>query len=342
MAHTTAFPFRLPGNRETIACVYCEHDFEEPAEFRLHMESEHQDFDAAVAFECVKYENFGKIDITECRCRLCYVYLDTLPTIIGHLNEEHELEIDMDFGLQLHPYKLSNKQYICGICDINFLGIRQLGKHFSEHYPRYTCAVCGQQFANSATLHRHHIMKHMGKKYPCQKCLRSFETIQERRVHINNTKDCWNHRCQICGDRFILYQMKVDHLVEVHGHERKTFPCTSCNKVFNTSSTLRMHYRSTHASNFVCSYCDKKFATRTLLENHVVTHTKEKKFNCTQCDKLFPRKKSLDQHMLTHSEVKRFACTVCGRQFNRKMCMKKHLKSFHLEVYMQQYPEQVD
>ena len=56
---------------------------------------------------------------------------------------------------------------------------------------------------------------------------------------------------------------------------------------------------------FQCFVCHKSFALKDNLNQHMVTHTKEKLFKCDLCDKSFIRKSSVNTHMLVHTEIKK-------------------------------------
>lgn len=336
MKYTTAYPFRLPGSGDVMVCVYCMKEIPTCEDYRRHMREEHRKFKPQYAFLHVNWQEYGKVDITDMRCRLCATKFENLETVAKHLVEEHDIDIDLTSGVPLQPYRLEHSQIICGICDASFLGFRQTGKHMSTHFQKVTCDVCGKSYKSNTSLYRHTKLVHQGKMFPCYKCLKGFNSSEERRAHVLSTKRCWSYCCAMCGERFISWPLKQEHLVQVHNQRKKTYPCGECNEVFTDAQNHRIHYTTKHTdNNYKCSFCSVAFESDKRLEDHIVIHTKEKRFPCPVCTKLFPRKKSLSQHMWIHREQKRFECIPCNKKFNQKVSWRGHMKSHHPEQDME-------
>ncbi|XP_077441249.1 uncharacterized protein LOC144063129 [Vanacampus margaritifer] len=92
----------------------------------------------------------------------------------------------------------------------------------------------------------------------------------------------------------------------------------------------KMSKGSHHGDNklFDCPECGKTFTNKSVLKNHMVTHTGEKPFVCTVCNKRFSLKHHMKRHMSVHAEGKAFfPCSVCDRRFRDEAAMKEHVRT---------------
>ncbi|KAL5966979.1 Zinc finger protein SNAI1 [Taenia solium] len=112
---------------------------------------------------------------------------------------------------------------------------------------------------------------------------------------------------------------------EVEEEERATWRCRKCNKIYNSSASLRMHKRS-HSRSWKCHYCEKAFSRNWLLEGHERTHTGEKPFVCPTCQRAFADRSNMRAHMQTHLTVKRCRCPHCPRSFTRRSLLNRHVE----------------
>lgn len=328
--YSTVYPFKLP--EETMVCVYCCDSYPDPAEFRAHMNEEHETFNPRMAFlHCS--EGYIKVDCTNINCRLCFKHFQTLEQVAEHLYSEHKKPLDLNVALGLQPFKFETNKLLCAICNAKSICLRQLSRHTQSHFWRFTCEACGKSYATNTALRSHIRFSHIGNERICRKCKSTFPSIEEKRKHVTETPKCWPHLCYYCGVRFMTWTLKQQHMTEAHGVEKKTHVCPECAEVFENRKKYRTHFRLSHTDdNYVCSCCGMKFETKKSLEEHRVSHTMEKLFPCTVCSKAFPRKKNLAQHMWIHMEHKRFECKLCNKKFNQKVSWKTHMKSYHPEL----------
>ncbi|XP_068625805.1 zinc finger protein 668-like isoform X7 [Battus philenor] len=328
--YATAYPFRLP--EDAMVCVYCCEGYEDPAEYRKHMDVEHQTFKLRMAFiHCS--EGYIKVDCTDLRCRICFERFDAIDDVARHLKEKHQENLNLNYEIGIQPFKLEKDRLFCAICRLKSPCIRQLSRHIQTHFLKYTCEACGKSYATITALRHHITYSHTGENRICRKCKSTFGNLEAKRQHLAESRKCWSHLCNVCGERFMTWTLKQAHLTQVHGTQKRSHICPECGEMFFDRKKYRVHFKISHTDdNFVCSCCGMKFDTKRNLEEHRVVHTKEKLFPCPVCSKSFPRKKNLVQHMWIHSEQKRFGCDICNKQFNQRVSWKTHMKSYHPDL----------
>lgn len=333
--YTTAYPFKLPES--SMVCVYCCDSFPDPAKFREHMHLEHQDFKVRMAFVHVA-EAAVKVDCTDLKCRICFDTLSNLEQAADHLIKKHNKDLSPTHDLGMHPFKIYKDKYSCAICTEKFSTLALLSKHTHSHFVQYTCDSCGKSYASLTSLHCH-LRYNCGtdsdknSKNRCRKCRKIFTSTTERMNHLEKSVRCRQHVCNLCGDRFTTWNMKQNHLKDMHNVPQKTYNCPECHIVFSKRDSLRLHFKTTHTSDYVeCSYCARKFDTDRNLKKHIVIHTGERNFICQVCSKAFPRKSTLGQHMWIHSEVKKHECKICDKTFNQRVSWRTHMKARHPEM----------
>ncbi|XP_034838280.1 zinc finger protein 879-like isoform X14 [Maniola hyperantus] len=333
LEHSTAYPFRVRG-KDNMLCVYCHEEYTNPNDYRAHMDECHESFTVSTAFaHCSSGKEYIKVDLTNLKCRLCSTPCDSLDEIAAHIRDSHGFsQMNTDFDIGMHPYRLSADKWICALCDKKFASLVQLCRHTTSHYRRYTCDVCGRMYLTNEALKHHTRCNHSGS-HVCRKCWSHYPTLEMKREHIKMSKPCWPFCCVTCGDRFISWEKKQEHLMKVHGRAKKVYECPDCDQTFNSRKPFYNHFSLVHSGNsYKCPCCHIKFSTKKQMEEHRFCHTGEKPFRCDECSKTFSRKKNLLQHMWIHSDNKRFACVICKKQFAQKVSLTGHMKSHHPEI----------
>ncbi|XP_073964176.1 uncharacterized protein isoform X12 [Choristoneura fumiferana] len=328
---TTAYPFKIPES--SMVCVYCCDGFEDPIDYRKHMEDEHKSFKVNLAFiHCG--QGYIKVDVTDLKCRICGESLENLDLAAKHLKKTHlNQTLNLKYEIGLQPFRLDDKNnWSCLICSAKALSLRHLSRHTQTHFSKLSCEYCGKCYPTMNSLQQHVRFVHFGHERICRKCKKTFSTAEEKSEHLEKFTECRQYCCTVCGDRFILLREKDAHMTEKHGAPVKTFSCPQCNEIFMAKSRLADHFRRTHSEEkYVCPYCGNNFKHKNAMDRHIIVHTQEKSYPCSSCSKTFHRKSSLTQHMWTHSEYKRFECQPCNKKFNQRVSWKTHMKSYHPE-----------
>ncbi len=204
-------------------------------------------------------------------------------------------------GLKTH---ISNKRYICDVCDSAFSKNDHLKTHQRVHSGEkpFVCDQCSTAFSQSCHL-KTHKRTHSGEKpFVCDQCSTAFSRSCHLKTH------------------------KRTHIAE------KPFACNECNSTFSQLSHLKTHKR-THSGEkpFVCNQCNAAFSRSGHLKTHKRTHTAEKPFACNECNSTFARSSSLTTHKRTHSGEKPFVCDVCNAAFPESRRLKVHKKTHSSE-----------
>ena len=108
--------------------------------------------------------------------------------------------------------------------------------------------------------------------------------------------------------------------------------CDVCRRRFRYRSAMMTHARiHTDEKPFACGECDMKFGNRTVLKNHMLTHTTVREiFQCDQCEKCFLTKSGLWQHRRSHkSTAAATTCTTCDKQLDSMDELREHLVTEH-------------
>ncbi|XP_022819205.1 zinc finger protein OZF-like [Spodoptera litura] len=323
-------PFKCRHNH--LLCYYCGELYSDPELLRQHTLNTHN----PKRFKVTEHKKMVKIDLTRIDCRLCGIKINDLDSFKKHISEIHKKKYYFNYKDSVLPFKLSRDEMKCAICNVLFPYFHALNKHMNEHYSNYVCETCGLGFVDRGRFVMHQ-QRHEEGDFPCPDCGKAFKALYNRDLHIDRV-----HRkkgrvyCPKCDVKLMSYYQKLKHLVEVHGEEPLSFPCTMCERIFETRRTLTIHRRKEHLKDYryECQCCGQKFFTRFALNNHMPTHTGERNFKCKVCEKCYPRLKTLKDHMRIHTNDRRYRCHVCGQAFIQNCSLKGHMKSQHPEYEM--------
>ena len=208
-------------------------------------------------------------------CKLCSKEI-VWNNIQRHIGRKHGI------------YLKEPKQFVCSYCGRVFKEKWNRDNHEAEIHQmlgkektfKFFCAECGKGFTNK-TYYETHLNKHSGEKpFQCPDCGTQFTSEQGLNQHLLR---------QAC---------KMDN-----GISLTSLKCDTCQKEFSSIPKLKLHYlRSSLCSHgddlkpFPCTECDKRFNTAKYLENHMRSHTGERPFQCEKCSKRFKFSNRLKYH----------------------------------------------
>ena len=76
------------------------------------------------------------------------------------------------------------------------------------------------------------------------------------------------------------------------------------------------------------SYNDGGVEKKTLLNNHMRTHIKDKVYNCDKCGITVGTKVLMEKHVKTHT-TNSLSCEECKEEFSNRTNFNKHHQNFH-------------
>ncbi|PZC78532.1 hypothetical protein B5X24_HaOG202098 [Helicoverpa armigera] len=271
ISSTTAYPFRV--NDKSILCVYCQELFEDPDDFRTHMDTEHDYFSIKVAFHHLPKNEFIKADLTNLRCRVCRNGFPNLDAALAHIDSEHGRKIDPNAKLGVMPYLLHKDVFNCAVCEKNFPSLFHLNRHTITHFLSYVCHVCGNSYVATTGLLRHVRSKHQNYEVSCKKCKKVFPNMEAKEKHRRTQKSCLPYCCPKCQERFLDWKMRKRHMEVAHGQSKRIHRCADCNIDFTNESVYYDHFKLHHSEDCaVCKHCGLKFLSVYRLNRHIAKH----------------------------------------------------------------------
>ena len=154
----------------------------------------------------------------------------------------------------------------------------------------------------------------------CKYCCKSFERKDQcdehvKAVHLKiKKKKKQNVNCLYCSICGKLFHTEVALKKHEESHQRKVFPCPTCNTIYNSHKNLIRHIKQKNHefpdSNVYPEY-----------EN--IVHNVNETTECDICHRMVGR---LEYHKQKHhsEESRKFTCDLCEYETNRKDTLEKH------------------
>lgn len=234
-----------------------------------------------------------------------------------------------------------NSRWECYKCHIEMNSSNEVIAHYklcmvkTSCKMEWRCKFCKRSFPTKNEHQSHAKCKgnyhlNVDQQFVCNLCSNTFRTRKSVYDHIRKKHGNKKELCNICG-KFLSDRNNLQkHYRTVHLKE-KNYPCTVCDKRFDSSYRLRMHLNSHDGIRpFTCNFCPSSFFTSSCLAAHKTSvHNVGKKHVCTICSRSFSLAYNMRQHMATHTGIRAHICKHCGAGFQRKNKLQTHLKEAH-------------
>ncbi|XP_072947070.1 uncharacterized protein [Epargyreus clarus] len=261
-------------------------------------------------------------------CTRCGRRMTDRGSILDHYRTQHEGLLTL---------------FTCHICGKVSNNSKTHRGHMRNHHSgvRPKCDVCGKTFINKDSLAEHQQIHQGIKNYKCDICGKMFRTRNQIKHHQLKHSDLKEYYCVECDVRFKSAHTLRQHLQKSLKHkdtQSLKFECIRCDKRFETEPALQHHALIQHEGvrAYRCPQCPAALATAGSLAKHArVVHAGRRpppRHVCDTCGKVFRGKSVLVNHVRTHTGEKPFECAECGRKFTQRTAMRTHVKLVHLKL----------
>ncbi|CAK1546523.1 unnamed protein product [Leptosia nina] len=149
----------------------------------------------------------------------------------------------------------------------------------------------------------------------------SFGLTNEKRFELQREKEM---KKQMKREARTQIKKQIDTTVKEE--QEGSNKCSTCQKEFNTYSSLKNHRQKFHPTRSRnCKICGKSVLGWLAMKQHMNTH-EESTYNCPDCPKRFKHAHSLAKHRDTHKE-KTQACSQCPKKFGSVTLLNIHMKT---------------
>lgn len=156
-------------------------------------------------------------------------------------------------------YNLASFNNHCKRIDCRKLSVSSLGDRML-----FECEICHCNYKTMYLL-KHHLKRHIGRKFLCAECPKSFINKVELEAHKHVHSGERPHKCDVCTKSFRYVHHLKRHKDSVHFGKRHACTELNCNRKFTTLAQLKVHVWSHNGIvPYKCPFCKRLFKKRLL------------------------------------------------------------------------------
>lgn len=283
-------------------------------------------------------------------CLYCAKYFKNIDELRLHTSQQSEkdkLNVMIDYKLSYNPIKVDITDLQCTLCDMEMSDLTDLKEHLITTHKKlihthikdiilpfrledgsnFRCVICSVLHVSFKNLY-HHMSSHY-RNYCCNECGAGYITIAALRKH-GKTHEKGSFPCQFCGKVYTSLYKKKQHEKGVHTGGWLRNKCPHCPEVFVSYYDRSEHLVQVHNEApliYPCNACDKIYKKKYELSRHIKHHhLQQKNFKCDFCKAKFFSKRGLLDHVSRHEGTEQHSCEICGKTFARLRTLNDHLK----------------
>jgi KRAB domain-containing zinc finger protein len=235
----------------------------------------------------------------------------------------------------------------CDACNRKFSSAKNHAEHIKNFHKKHDkplppCHYCKETFHDDKSLQdhieSHESIRNKDGSLKCIDCDRTFETIQNVRLHRSTghgVKPNFRHTCDKCGTSFRNPSGLKRHLREYHATDEDINAvecnCSGCKTEFESALLLELHQRDClkEPKNYPCKKCSLQWSSTESIRKHYAEAHRTIGEICQLCG-LCLKENSVSNHIKsTHLKQKECSCELCGKVFSLRSTLKKHILLVH-------------
>lgn len=216
--------------------------------------------------------------------------------------------------------KRTKEKYPCGYdgCDATFSATKNRKLHMARKHADkcFECSECEKVFSTNCQLRRHMLSHDVQMKFSCGKCgLTDLSERSFKRLHQNP-----KFVCRKCNVTFCKFTQLNNHI------------CANSNEVIDVGSGMLIEpvemRQTVKKIQFPASQSvdektnDEHYENSGQIQQHMISHSTQKKYNCSKCGSTDLTKGSFNRHHLTPNLM----CHECGVTYCKFSQLKDHYK----------------
>ena len=139
--------------------------------------------------------------------------------------------------------RLANKVARHLPAELNKDSCQQMHEHYK--HDALTCIHCGLHFTRKNNLWYHIRTKHLGRRFVCPQCQRTFVTNSGLNSHVKHIHEkVSRYKCEVCGKRYTDRSNYFDHIATHSGVKRNV--CPICQRQFTFKHSVKAHVVRVH------------------------------------------------------------------------------------------------